>query len=90
MSYSFTKPESARLPSVDKENSESGEDEEATTAGNALAEVPMMIPMADILNASISKNNAKLHWGENDGEELCMIATKDIREVSCSDGWCPC
>ncbi|OQV17500.1 putative N-lysine methyltransferase setd6 [Hypsibius exemplaris] len=83
MSYSFTRPQPDDDEKANDENAaedadESDGDEEATTAGNALAEVPLMIPIADILNASVHKNNAKLHWNEDDGKFLSMLCTKPI------------
>ncbi|GAV01975.1 hypothetical protein RvY_12597 [Ramazzottius varieornatus] len=86
MSYSFTRPKEGGHGESDTEEEESDEEEgqgEATRVGNALAEVPLMIPVADFLNASVSKNNAKLHWAEAEGQEeegdLTMISTKAIK-----------
>lgn len=87
MSYSFTRPEPEEVEK-DSDSSDDDEDEgirlekEATVTGNALLEVPVMIPVADFLNASINKNNAKLHWNEDD-ESLRMMSTKFIPKVEC-------
>jgi hypothetical protein len=86
MSYSFTRPPSDdhEEPSGNQENldeDDSEVDEEATSVGNALMEVPLMIPVADFLNASVHKNNAKLHWNDNDEKFLTMISTKPISAV---------
>ena len=88
MSYSFTRPREGGRGDSDTEEEESDDEDghaEATRVGNALTEVPLMIPVADFLNASVSKNNAKLHWGDGSEEEeeddLTMIATKAIKAV---------
>ncbi|XP_055349279.1 N-lysine methyltransferase setd6-like isoform X2 [Paramacrobiotus metropolitanus] len=80
MAYSFTRPDSEDSAStVDKENSDSeDEDREASQVGNALMEVPIMVPIADFLNASVRRNNARLHW-DDDGEVLKMLAVKNIK-----------
>ena len=86
MSYSFTRPQPedpsvANAENMAEEEDDSEEDEEAGVVGNALAEVPLMIPVADILNASVHKNNAKLHWNEDEEKVLTMVATKPIAAV---------
>ena len=75
MAYSFTEPKSA--PEDDDEEDDDDDDEDEVTP-----RIPMMVPMADMLN-HIAKNNARLDFGE---ESLKMVAIKAIKKVSKQKG----
>jgi SET domain-containing protein 6 len=68
MAYSFTEPASAQGP-----DGSDDEDDEAQSPS-----LPMMVPMADILN-HVARNNAHLDFGQ---DSLKMVATKDIKKVA--------
>lgn len=67
MAYSFTEP-------GNEEDDDSDEDGDVSITR---AKMPMMVPMADILN-HVAHNNAHLDFGK---ESLKMVATKSIKKV---------
>lgn len=68
MAYSFTEPD-------DEEDDDS--DEDGDVSKMRAKKMPMMVPMADILN-HVAHNNAHLDFGK---ESLKMVATKSIKKV---------
>ena len=71
MAYSFTDPGSV-------ESSDEDIEPESYQLDHGKYTLPVMVPMADILNHT-SRNNAHLDFGK---EFLKMVAVKDIKEVS--------
>ena len=69
MAYSFTEPQEASDSDTSSVSS--------VTSGEVDKHVPVIVPMADVLN-HVAKNNAKLQFGEN---ELKMVATRNIEAV---------
>lgn len=69
MAYSFTEP--------DDEENDDDDDEDGDVSKTRAKKMPMMVPMADILN-HVAHNNAHLDFGK---ESLKMVATKSIKKV---------
>ena len=67
MAYSFTEP-----------TDDDDDDDRSESDAETLPNIPMMVPVADILN-HIAKNNAHLDFGV---DTLKMVATQDISAVS--------
>ena len=67
MAYSFTEPDENDVDS----------DTSSVTSDEHKKHLPVMVPVADVLN-HVSKNNAKLVFGES---ELRMVATRNIKQV---------
>ena len=79
MAYSFTEQGSSNVDGGDDNNDgddDDGDDDDDDDDVKNDA-VPVMVPMADILN-HISNNNAHLEFG---AKSLTMVATQDIRKV---------
>ena len=70
LAYSFTEP-------IDVDSDEDGDEDEDEGEKDDQKNLPMMVPMADILN-HIAKNNAHLSFEQ---DELQMLATMDISKV---------
>lgn len=70
MAYSFTEPD------TDEENDDSDEESDAVVKRK---KIPVMVPMADILN-HVALNNARLDFGK---DSLKMVSTRHIEKVFC-------
>lgn len=68
MAYSFTEPD------ADEENDDSDEESDDVVKRK---NIPVMVPMADILN-HVALNNAHLDFGK---DRLKMVSTRHIEKV---------